>query len=269
MFNRESNLNIYLMTKLPKNKKFVDFSDYARPFALALVKLLMPTKIGAYSITFAFLIVGLIASYLIFIDKYLILAAILILVKSMLDAADGEIARQRNEPSMVGRYLDSVFDFIVNVFLFFSIAHSLDSNLLIVISSLILFQLQGSIFNYYYLIKRYQVNGDQTSRIFEREEPIPFKRDNPKILIVLHKLYLVIYAWQDYIIFRLDKNAIKTKELPSWFLSLVSILGLGFQLLIIAVFVFLDIHYNVLFWFLIPHSILAILIIAIRKLFVR
>ena len=126
-----------------------------------------------------------------------------------------------------------------------------------------------NIFNYYYLIKRYQVNGDQTSRIFEREDPIPFERDNPKILIVLHKLYLVIYAWQDYIIFRLDKNAIKTKELPSWFLSLVSILGLGFQLLIIAVFVFLDIHYNVLFWFLIPHTILAILIIVIRKLFVR
>ncbi len=46
-------------------------------------------------------------------------------------------------------------------------------------------------------------------------------------------------------------------------------LGLGFQLLVIAVFVFLDIHYNVLFWFLIPHTILAILIIVIRRLFVK
>ena len=89
------------MTKLPKHKKFFDFSDYARPFALILVKLLMPTKIGAYSISFTFLVVGMLAAYLILIDKYLTIAAILILLKSMLDAADGEIARQRNEPSMV------------------------------------------------------------------------------------------------------------------------------------------------------------------------
>ncbi|MCB9257800.1 MAG: CDP-alcohol phosphatidyltransferase family protein [Ignavibacteriales bacterium] len=257
------------MTKLPEDKKFIDFSDYARPFAVKLVEFLLPTKIGAYSITFSFLVIGLLASYLIFVRQFMIYAAILILVKSLLDAADGEIARQRNQLSMVGRYLDSIFDFIVNVALILSIAHGLDSNLIIVSSTIILFHLQGSIFNYYYLIKRYQVNGDQTSRIFERDEPLPYERDNPKVLKILHKLYLIIYAWQDYIIFKLDKKAIETKELPGWFLSLVSLLGLGFQLLIISVFIFLNIYENTLFWFLIPHTILAILIILIRKIFVR
>lgn len=107
------------MTKLPKNKKFIDVSDYARPFALILVKLLLPTKIGAYILTFAFLVVGIAASYLIIINQYIVWAAILILVKSMLDAADGEIARQRNELSMVGRYFDSISDFIINLLIAF------------------------------------------------------------------------------------------------------------------------------------------------------
>ncbi len=257
------------MTKLPKNKKFIDFSDYARPFALALVKLLIPTKIGAYSITFAFLFVGMFTAYLIFIDKYLILAAILILFKSMLDAADGEIARQRNEPSMVGRYLDSVFDFVVNFFLFLSIALVFDQSILLMLAALLLFQLQGSVFNYYYLVKRYQVNGDKTSRIIETEKPKPFERDNLKVLNILHKLYLIIYGWQDFIIHKLDSNAINGIELPSWFLTLVSFFGLGFQLLIIAVFLGLDIHQYTFLFFIFPYSVLAVGVILIRRLFVK
>lgn len=257
------------MTKLPKNKSFIDVSDYARPFALVLVKLLMPTKIGAYTITTAFLVVGVLAFYLIYSDQNLFLASFLILLKSMLDAADGEIARRRNEPSMVGRYLDSVFDFIINALLLYSIAHVFDQNIGLMLIALVLFQLQGSLYNYYYLIKRYQVNGDLTSRIFEREVPKPYKRDNVAVMKVLHKLYLLIYGWQDYIIYKLDKNAINTKELPSWFLTLVSFFGLGFQLLIFAIFVMFGIHYYTFYFFIFPYTLLAIIIIVIRKLFIK
>ena len=178
------------MTKLPEGKTFLDFSDYARPFARIIVKILLPTPVGAYSITFSFLLVGLLASYLIYHDIYHILAVGLILLKSMLDAADGEIARQRNEPSMVGRYLDSIFDFIVNLLLFFSVALHFNQSLLLMSFSLLMFQLQGSIFNYYYLVKRYQVGGDKTSRIFEIEEPKPYRRDNPIVLRTLHNFPL-------------------------------------------------------------------------------
>lgn len=257
------------MTKLPKNKKFFDLSDYARPLALALVKLLYPTKIGAYSLTFAFLIVGLFASYLIFIGKYLLIAAMLILLKSMLDAADGEIARQRNEPSMVGRYLDSVFDFVVNFFLFLSIALVFNQSIWFMVLALLLFQLQGSVFNYYYLVKRYQVNGDKTSRIIETDEPKPFERDNLILLKILHKLYLIIYGWQDFIIHKLDPNAINGKELPSWFLTLVSFFGLGFQLLIISIMLVLNLHEFILIFFSVPYTIYAIVIILIRRNYVK
>lgn len=257
------------MSKLPEDKRFIDVSDYARPFAIRLVKVLLPTKIGAYSITFAFLAVGLIASFLIYIEKYPILVAILILLKSMLDAADGEIARQRNEPSMVGRYLDSVFDFVVNFTLFLAIALVFNQSIWVMIVALVLFQLQGSIFNYYYLVKRYQVDGDKTSRIFERELPEPFERDNLIILKILHKLYLLIYGWQDYLIYRFDSKAITGNELPSWFLTLVSFFGLGFQLLIVAIFVVFTIHNYTFLFFIGPYTFLGISIIMIRRIFVK
>jgi hypothetical protein len=257
------------MSKLPEDKKFFDFSDYARPFAVALVRILLPTKIGAYTITFAFLIVGLFASYLIYSNNYLVIAAALILVKSMLDAADGEIARRRNEPSIVGRYLDSIFDFVVNLFLFLSIALLNQQSMWLMIISLFLFQLQGSIFNYYYLVKRYQVNGDRTSRIFESKEPKPLKKDNPGLLRILHKIYMVLYGWQDFLIFKFDPGAIKVKELPNWYLTLVSSLGLGFQLLIISVMLIFNIHEYTIDFFILPYSILGLLIIQIRRLFVQ
>jgi phosphatidylglycerophosphate synthase len=256
------------MTKLPEDKKFIDVSDYARPFAVRLVKFLLPTKIGAVQITYSFLAVGLSSAYLIYIDKYLILAAFLILTKSMLDAADGEIARQRNEPSMVGRYLDSIFDFVVNFFLFLSIALVFQQEIWFMLFSLLLFQLQGSIYNYYYLVKRYQVNGDKTSRIFESEEPEPFKHDNVKFLKVLHKIYLLIYGWQDFIIHKLDPNAISGRELPSWFLTMASFFGLGFQLLIIAMFLTFNLHQYTFMFFILPYSIYAIIIVLVRRAFV-
>ncbi len=257
------------MPKLPEDKKFLDLSDYARPFAIILVKLLYPTKVGAYTLTFSFLIVGIFVSILIYKNTLLYFAALLLLVKSLLDAADGEMARQRNTPSLVGRYFDSVSDFVVNLFLFLSIALTFKINIVITVLSLIAFQLQGSLYNYYYLIKRYQCDGDKTSRIFEREEPKPFPRDNPRLLKLLHKTYLIIYGWQDVLVHKLDKKAIETKELPGWFLTLVSIFGLGFQLLLIAAFIFHGSHNNVIYFFLVPYSLLAIIVIMIRRIFVK
>ena len=257
------------MSKLPAGKQFLDLSDYARPLARILVKVLLPTKVGAYSLTFLFLICGIIAAYLILTDRLLWLSAILLIVKSMLDAADGEIARRRNHPSMVGRYMDSVFDFIVNLILFLSVATVFNQSYTLMTISLLLFQMQGSVFNYYYLVKRYQAGGDKTSRIFEISFPKPYERDNLILLHIFHKLYIIIYAWQDYIIYKLDSKAINGRELPPWFLTMVSLMGLGTQLLIIALLVAFDSHQYVLYFFTIPYTILAITIIFIRKLLVR
>jgi phosphatidylglycerophosphate synthase len=57
---------------------------------------------------------GLIAIYSILDGSYFL--GWFIVLKSGIDAADGELARQKT-PSYTGRYLDSVFDIILN-FLF-------------------------------------------------------------------------------------------------------------------------------------------------------
>ncbi len=258
-----------MSTKLPENKQFVDVSDYARPLAVRLVKFLLPTKIGAYSLTTLFLIVGLAASYLIYINKFLPVAGLLILVKSMLDAADGEIARRRKTPSLVGRYYDSICDFIVNFFLFWAIGSFYNIELSKILLAVVLFELQGSVYNYYYLVKRYQAKGDQTSRILEFKLPAPYPMDNVKLLKALHKIYLLIYGWQDYLIYKSDSMALAGKELPNWFLTMVSFVGLGFQLLVIAVLVSFNSHIYTLDIFIYGFSIYSILLIIIRRLFIK
>ena len=55
------------------------------------------------------------------------------------------------------------------------------------------------------------------------------------LLDILFKIYTVVYGGFDKIIHAMDSDAYRVKTLPNWFMTLVSLYGLGFQLLIIAV----------------------------------
>ena len=56
------------------------------------------------------------------INGHYYLAGFFLILKSILDAADGELARVKNTPSYTGRYLDSVADIILNAMFFITIA---------------------------------------------------------------------------------------------------------------------------------------------------
>jgi phosphatidylglycerophosphate synthase len=101
--------------KVPPAFDFLDVSDYARPVARWLVRVLLPTSVTPIQVTLAFTVVGLLAAWLFAIDRWLVLAGLLLLLKSALDGADGSLARARGTPSRVGRFLDSMCDFIVNL----------------------------------------------------------------------------------------------------------------------------------------------------------
>ncbi|NQX99138.1 MAG: CDP-alcohol phosphatidyltransferase family protein [Flavobacteriales bacterium] len=101
------------MSKLTPENKFLDLSDYGRIPAKILAKALVNTPFTPIHVTFLFLIAGLNAIYFILHQDYL-MAAIFLVVKSIIDAADGELARLRHKPSYIGRYLDSIFDLILN-----------------------------------------------------------------------------------------------------------------------------------------------------------
>ncbi|HPI41712.1 MAG TPA: CDP-alcohol phosphatidyltransferase family protein, partial [Pseudobdellovibrionaceae bacterium] len=110
------------MSKLAPEDKFIDFSDYGRPVARGIATFLKNTKATPIHVTLAFGVSGLLAIYCIFYG-FFIVAGFFLILKSILDAADGELSRQKNTPSYVGRYLDSIFDIILNFLLFFSIGY--------------------------------------------------------------------------------------------------------------------------------------------------
>ena len=107
------------MSKLPEKHKFVDLSDYGRPIAKVIASSLMNTTFTPIHVTIGFIISGLIAVFFI-IQGYYWLAAFFLILKSVLDAADGELARIKQKPSYTGRYFDSIADIILNALIFIS-----------------------------------------------------------------------------------------------------------------------------------------------------
>jgi len=257
------------MDKLPPDKKFFDLSDYSRPFSRLLVSKVKHTNLTPIFFTTLSLISGIVASYLIYIDRYEVIAAILILLKSFFDAVDGELARAKNRPSYVGRFYDSVVDFVVNVQIFLALTLKFNQSVIKFFAVTILFHLQGSVYNFYYVLKRHKVGGDKTSHINEKIIENIYPYDNPFWFKLFHKLYLWIYSWQDYIIYKLDKSVENLPDVPNSFMTIVSILGLGTQLLIIAFLVLTNLEIYVFDIFIYYYTILSICIILVRKIFYR
>ncbi|HSQ45851.1 MAG TPA: CDP-alcohol phosphatidyltransferase family protein, partial [Lutibacter sp.] len=162
------------MSKLPKNHKFIDLSDYGRPAARIIANSLKKTSFTPVQVTVLFIISGLIAIACMLYGYYWA-AAFFLILKSVLDAADGELARIKKTPSYTGRYFDSVADIILNFFIFLALWHITDSLLIYALLAFVGIQLQGTLYNYYYVILRNKFNGDTTSRVFEDKTPTALK----------------------------------------------------------------------------------------------
>jgi len=183
-----------------------------------------------------------------------------------LDAADGELARVKKTPSYTGRYFDSIADIVLNFFIFIALWHITNSSIIYALIAFIGIQLQGTLYNYYYVILRNKFNGDTTSRIFEDKTPIALKGEKQRNVNFLFALYKLLYGVFDKTIYLLDKKAIGSKPFHNWFMIAVSTFGLGFQLLLISAML-------VLGWaaFIIPffigYSAMIFVFIGIRKMF--
>ncbi|MBM6500349.1 MULTISPECIES: CDP-alcohol phosphatidyltransferase family protein [Flavobacterium] len=256
------------MSKLAKEDKFLDLSDYGRSFGRFFANQLKETRFTPIHVTLLFGISGILAIYFIINNQYW-LAAFFIVLKSGIDAADGELARMKNTPSYSGRYLDSVFDIILNFLFLMTICYVSKTTIWFSLLAFICIQLQGTLYNYYYVILRNKsVGGDTTSKVFEYKTPKALPGETQKSVDVLFKIYTVVYGSFDKMIHALDNDAYKVKTFPNWFMTLLSIYGLGFQLLIIAVMLPLGwIEFIVPFF--IVFSILIFVLILIRKRFIN
>jgi|TARA_B110000879_G_scaffold93697_1_gene128236 phosphatidylglycerophosphate synthase len=253
------------MSKLPREHKFLDLSDYGRPIAKIIANSLKYSTFTPIHVTIGFIISGLIATYCI-LKGHFLLAAFFLILKSILDAADGELARVKEKPSYTGRYLDSVADIVLNAIFFISIWYITNTAFLICLLAFLGMQLQGTLYNYYYVILRNKFGGDTTSRVFEYKTPIALEGEKQKHVNILFALYKTLYGAFDKTIYVLDSNADKGKILPNWLMTSVSTFGLGFQLLIISVLLVAGLKSIILPFFL-GYTVMIFVFIGIRKVF--
>jgi hypothetical protein len=251
------------MSKLPPAYKFVDLSDYGRPIARQIAISLKNTSCTPVQVTWLFIISGLIAIAGIFFG-YFYLAAFFLVLKSILDAADGELARIKETPSYTGRFFDSIADILLNALIFSTLYIICDISFIYAFLGFFGIQLQGTLYNYYYVILRNKVNGDTTSRIFETDTPQALPGENQRTVTILFKIYKLLYGVFDKIIYRLDNKAPQGKKTPNWLMTAVSSFGLGFQLLLIGIFLILGIKEFIIPFFL-WYTIMVFIFIAIRK----
>jgi hypothetical protein len=234
------------LDKVETRHSFLDLSDYARPLARVVVPWLVPTPVSPVHITLLFTAVGLAAGGLYAHGGTWAVrgAGTLLLIKSFLDAVDGSLARARGRPSRVGRFLDSVCDYIVNAAVLLGIAWSQAREVgsgwpfALALLALEAMTWHGTTFNYYYVRYRHITGGDTTSRTDEsREEPFPW--DDPGTLRLLHRLYAAIYGWQDRWLSAIDRRITRDRGSPTHrdkrLLTQTTTMGLGFQLLLFAV----------------------------------
>lgn len=251
------------MSKLPESHQFLDLSDYGRPIARRIATSLKNTSVTPVQVTIWFVISGLI-SIGFMLKGYYWLAGFFLVLKSILDAVDGELARIKNTPSYTGRYLDSVSDIILNFIIFMVVWYITEISIIWAFLAFFCYQLQGTLYNYYYVILRSKLNGDKTSRVIEKGTPTALGNESQAAVNVLFTLYTICYSVYDKIIYRLDRNAEQGKIIPNWLMTAVSTFGLGFQLLLISVLLIVGWKAYIIPFF-ISYTAMIFVFIAIRK----
>ena len=252
------------MSKLPKKYQFIDLSDYGRKPGHWIASRLQHTNLTAIHVTTMFIITGLIAIGFL-LNGYLMTSAFFIILKSILDAADGELSRLKKNPSYVGRYYDSIADLVLNFFFLLTFWYITDISIIFMIIAFLGIQLQGTLYNFYYVILRNSVEGDTTSRVIENSKPKAFKGESQSRVNLFYKIYNILYICFDKSMYYMDKDARFSKPFPKWFMTLISLYGLGFQLLLMALMLIFNLQ-NFVIPFFIGYSVLIIIFICIRKL---
>lgn len=252
------------MSKLPQENTFLDLSDYGRSPARFIAKSFQNTAVTPIHITLVFVVSGLIGIWCIH-QEYYWYAGFFLILKSILDAADGELARLKETPSYTGRYLDSVSDIILNFLILLTVYYVTDGALSYMLLAFFGMQLQGTLYNYYYVILRNKYDGDTTSRVFEINTPLALEGEKQRHVNILFFCYKFCYGFFDQLIYALDKNAAKSKTLPKWFMTLVSIFGLGFQLLLISILLAFNLKEFIIPFFIL-FTFLIFIFIGLRKM---
>lgn len=213
------------------DKDVVDLSEWGRPIARVVARFLKDKPVPVMQVTNLHLLLTLFCAWLILEDEA-VLACALLVVKGVIDAVDGELARIRNRPSHVGRYWDTVADTIGMIAVMLAFGRVFDWSLLLTCALILATLFQYSLFNHYSILMRSLGSGDATSRVDERVRPVANPWEKQSHVNFLHTIYVLFFSWQDQFVERLSGKGSPTLVFE---LTVSSALGFGLQSLVILV----------------------------------
>ncbi|MEN3015640.1 MAG: CDP-alcohol phosphatidyltransferase family protein [bacterium] len=214
-----------------------------RPLAHILLIAIKDTKIKPETIVITHTFLVLSASVLIFYSQSLILDLIAFLklqLKTILDNLDGQLARYKNQQSTLGRYLDTLMDYLGNLFLFTVIG--IKHNLLPL--SLISFYTLTIVLSYDYNLERLYKEKNKKSDTLQFNN-----NEHNNLCKLLSKLYEFLLGYQDKSIYWLEENIFKKIDKTNkythvfWnknYLNLTVNMGLTTQLFILGILILLN-----------------------------
>ena len=241
------------------DRSVIDLSEWGRPIARIIARFLKEKPVSVIQVTNLHFLLTLYSAWLI-LQGQTILACFLLIVKGVIDAVDGELARIRERPSHVGRYWDTVADTIGLIAVIGAFGTLFAWELWLTCALILATLFQYSLFNHYSILMRTMGTGDATSRVDERIRPIAYPWERQAAVNFFHSLYLVFFSWQDRIIAVLAGNGSEDLKFE---LTVSSCLGFGMQSLLIFA---LAISENLE---LLPELILGVNIAMMALVFVR
>ncbi len=179
-----------------------------RPVAGVLVYLLYRTSVTPNQVTLASLVAGLAAAGFYASGNSVVTAGILVTLKDLLDSADGQLARAKQQFSRKGRFLDSIGDILVSVAVFSGIGWMLSKSSgdpLFWVWSFLAFSGMTLRISYhvFYHTSYLHLNGRyQTNRLVE--EISEQDRESDRATLFLHQMFQVLYGWQDRLMLGID-----------------------------------------------------------------
>lgn len=156
-----------------------------RPLASALLPSLLRARIPAQAVVLANAAAGLCAALALVLGE-LVLGAFMLQVKTVLDNADGQLARASGQVTLAGRYLDTEADTAVNAALFAALGYVTGQYWLALVAFFSLTLVLSVDFNVSELHRKAHA---------ESTEPPPASRK--RVERVLERVYRVVFAPQD------------------------------------------------------------------------
>jgi len=167
-----------------------------RPLAHLVVLALAPLRVPPPAVVLASTATGLLAAAEL-AQSNLLASAALLQLKTVLDNADGQLARATGRVTVLGRYLDSECDLLVNAALLAALAHETKAPVLAAAAFVVLTLVLSVNFNLERLYRR------------ERGERAEARPEADGVAALFARIYDVVYAPQDRLVERFVEGRLR------------------------------------------------------------